>query len=145
MPPFPGWGMEKATHLQNFNLEFLLSKGKSGTETEGKAIQKLPHLEIHPTCRHQTKTLLWMARSACWQEPDTAVSWEVLPDPDQYIWGCSQPTIRLSTGTPMEKLGEGLKGLKGPYLASMGLEALGPRGKLGRWGGSGQTGEGEPS
>ena len=38
----------------------------------------------------------------------------------------SQPTIRLSTGTPMEELGEGLKELKGPYLASMGGEALGP-------------------
>ena len=27
---------------------------------------------------------------------------------------------------PMEELGEGLKELKGPYLASMGGEALGP-------------------
>jgi hypothetical protein len=27
---------------------------------------------------------------------------------------------------PMEELGEGLKELKGPYLASMGPEALGP-------------------
>jgi hypothetical protein len=26
----------------------------------------------------------------------------------------------------MEELGEGLKELKGPYLASMGMEALGP-------------------
>jgi hypothetical protein len=25
---------------------------------------------------------LWMPRSACWQEPDIAVSWEVLPEPD---------------------------------------------------------------
>ena len=37
----------------------------------------------------------------------------------QYRFGCSKPTIGLSTGTPMEKLGEGLKELKGPYLASM--------------------------
>jgi hypothetical protein len=43
----------------------------------------------------------------CWQE--TAVSWEALPDPDQYTWGCLKQTIRLSTGTPMEELGEGLK------------------------------------
>ena len=40
--------------------------------------------------------------------------------------GVLQPTIGLSTGTPMEELGEGLKELKGPYLASMGGEALGP-------------------
>jgi hypothetical protein len=34
--------------------------------------------------------------------------------------------MRLSTGTPIEKLEEGLKELKRPYLASMGGEALGP-------------------
>jgi hypothetical protein len=33
---------------------------------------------------------------------------------------------QMSTGTPVEELGEGLKKLKGPYLASMGGEALGP-------------------
>jgi hypothetical protein len=36
-----------------------------GAETEGKAIQKLPHLGIHPTYSHQMQTLLWMPRSAC--------------------------------------------------------------------------------
>jgi hypothetical protein len=43
-------------HLQNFYPELLLSKGNTETkneiETEGKAIQRLPHLGIHPTCRH---------------------------------------------------------------------------------------------
>jgi hypothetical protein len=38
-------------HLQNFNPELLLSEGntgtKSGAETEGKAIQRLPHLPSH--------------------------------------------------------------------------------------------------
>jgi hypothetical protein len=38
---------------------------KCGAETEGKAIQRLPHLGIHPIYSHQTKTLLWMLRSAC--------------------------------------------------------------------------------
>jgi hypothetical protein len=42
------------THLKNINTEFLLSKGnavtKNGAETEAKAIQKLPHLGIHPIC-----------------------------------------------------------------------------------------------
>jgi hypothetical protein len=32
----------------------------------------------------------------------------------------------LNTGTPIEELGEGLKELKGSYLASMEGEALGP-------------------
>jgi hypothetical protein len=43
---------------QNFNPELLLSKGntgtKSGINTEGKAIQRLPHLRIHPICSHTT-------------------------------------------------------------------------------------------
>jgi hypothetical protein len=30
---------------------------KSGAETGGKAIQRLLHLGIHPTYRHQTQTL----------------------------------------------------------------------------------------
>jgi hypothetical protein len=42
------------THLKNNNPEFLLSKKnaetKSEGETEGKAIQRLPHLGIHSIC-----------------------------------------------------------------------------------------------
>jgi hypothetical protein len=82
-----------------------------GTETEGKAIQRLPHLGLHPIYRYQT--LLQMPRSACWQEPDRAVSWEPLLEPGKYRGGCSQPTIGLSTGSPMEELEKGLKELKG--------------------------------
>jgi hypothetical protein len=33
---------------------------KCGTETEGKAIQKLPHLGIHPIYNCQAWMLLWM-------------------------------------------------------------------------------------
>jgi hypothetical protein len=36
-----------------------------GAETEGKVIQRLPHLGIHPIYSHQTWTLLWMLKSAC--------------------------------------------------------------------------------
>jgi hypothetical protein len=36
---------------------------KYGTETEGKAIQRLPHLGIHPIYSHQTQTLVWMTGS----------------------------------------------------------------------------------
>jgi hypothetical protein len=38
---------------------------KCETETEGKTIQGLPHLGIHPTYSHQTQTLLGMPTSAC--------------------------------------------------------------------------------
>ena len=34
-------------------------------ETEEKAIQRVPHLGIHPIYSYQTQTLLWMATSAC--------------------------------------------------------------------------------
>ena len=36
-----------------------------GAETEGKAIQRLPHLGIHPIYSFKTQTLLWMPTSAC--------------------------------------------------------------------------------
>jgi hypothetical protein len=38
---------------------------KYGAETEGKAIQRLSHLGIHPIYSHQKQTLLWMPRIAC--------------------------------------------------------------------------------
>jgi hypothetical protein len=61
------------THLQNFNPELLLSQGntdiKNGTETEGKGIQRLSHIQTP-----NPQTLLLMPRTICWQEPDTAAS-----------------------------------------------------------------------
>jgi hypothetical protein len=36
-----------------------------GAETEGKAIQRLSHLRIHPIYSGQTETLLQMLGSAC--------------------------------------------------------------------------------
>jgi hypothetical protein len=38
---------------------------KCELETEGKAIQRLPHLGIHPIYSHQIWMLLWMLGSAC--------------------------------------------------------------------------------
>ena len=112
----PGWEMGSPTLLKSINPEFLLSKGNTGTkctaEIEGKAIQRLPHLGIHPICSYQTHSLLLMPRSACWQEPDMDVSWKALPETYQYRYGCLQPTIGLSTGASMEELGQGLKELK---------------------------------
>ena len=42
-----------------------------------------------------------------------AVSLEALPEPDKYRGKCSQPTIGVSTGSPIEELEKGLKELKG--------------------------------
>jgi hypothetical protein len=36
-----------------------------GTETEERAMHRLPYLGIHPIYSHQTQTLLRMPRSAC--------------------------------------------------------------------------------
>jgi hypothetical protein len=38
---------------------------KCEAETEGKAIQRLPYLGIHPIYSHQIRMLLWMPGSAC--------------------------------------------------------------------------------
>jgi hypothetical protein len=42
-----------------------------------------------------------------------AVSREALPVPDKYRSGCSQPSIGLSTGFPVEELEKVPKELKG--------------------------------
>jgi hypothetical protein len=46
------WGMGLPTHLPLLNQEGFLTKGnterKYGAETEGKFIQREPHLGIHP-------------------------------------------------------------------------------------------------
>jgi hypothetical protein len=59
---------DRATHFKNINSEYLLLKGNagimSGAETKGKAIQRLPHLVIHPNFKHQTHTILLVPRSA---------------------------------------------------------------------------------
>jgi hypothetical protein len=48
------------------------------------------------------KSLAWLSSERIYQQMTET-------DADTY----SQPTIRLKTGTPMEKFGEGLKQLKG--------------------------------
>jgi hypothetical protein len=64
----------KKKEEQSVNTSVLLKKGnkiemggdteiKCGAETEGKAIQRLQHLGIHPIYSHQTQTLLWMPTS----------------------------------------------------------------------------------
>ena len=38
---------------------------KDGKEMQGKGIQRLSHMDIHPKYSHQTQTLLWILKSAC--------------------------------------------------------------------------------
>ena len=57
---------EKKSNLggTKYSLE-AVTEIKYGAETEGRTIQRLPHLEISPVYNHQTQTLLWMPTSAC--------------------------------------------------------------------------------
>jgi hypothetical protein len=95
----------------------ILMKGvtetKFGAETEGRTIQRLPHLGIHPIINHQTQTLLHMPARFCWQDPDIAVSYETMPVPGKYRSGCSQSSIGWNTGPPMKELEKVAKELKG--------------------------------
>jgi hypothetical protein len=42
-----------------------VTETKFGAEIEGKTIQRLPHLGIHPVYNHQTQTLLHMPERFC--------------------------------------------------------------------------------
>jgi hypothetical protein len=42
-----------------------VTETKFGVETEGKTIQRLPHLWIHPIYNHQTQILLHMPERFC--------------------------------------------------------------------------------
>jgi hypothetical protein len=66
-----------------------VTETKCGAETEGITILRLPHLGIHPINNHQTQALWQMPTSACWQEPDRALSREAPPVPDKYRGGSS--------------------------------------------------------
>ena len=77
---------------------------QSVKQVMGMTIQRLPHMGIHPIYSNQPQTLLSMPRSACWSEPHIAVSWEAMPVPEKYRCGFSQPTIKLSTTSPMKEV-----------------------------------------
>jgi hypothetical protein len=42
-----------------------VTETKFGAEMDGKTIQRLPHLGIHPIYNHQTQTLLHMPERFC--------------------------------------------------------------------------------
>jgi hypothetical protein len=64
-----------------------VTETKFGDETEGRTIQRLPHLGMHLINSHQTQTLLHMSARFCWQDPDIAISCEALPVPGKYPGG----------------------------------------------------------
>jgi hypothetical protein len=77
---------------QSVDTSFLLRMGnkipiegvietKFRAEMEGRTIQRLPHLGIHPINSHKTQALLHMPTRFCWQDPDLVVSCEAMPVP----------------------------------------------------------------
>jgi hypothetical protein len=47
-----------------------VTEKKFGAETEGRTIQTLPHMGIHPIYNDQTQTLLHMLVRVCCQDPE---------------------------------------------------------------------------
>ena len=89
---------------------------KFGAETEGRIIQRLPHLGIHPIISLQMLTPLHTLARFCWKDPDIAVSCETMPGPSKHISGCSQSAIGWITGPPMVELEKIPKELKGTAM-----------------------------
>lgn len=88
----------KKKEVQSVDTLFLLRMGnkismdqviKFWAEMEGRTMQSLPYLGIHPINKHQTQTLLHMPARFCWQGPDISDSCEALPGPGKCRSGCS--------------------------------------------------------
>jgi hypothetical protein len=82
----------------------------------GKAIQRLPHLGIHPIYNQQTQTLLHMPERFFWQDPDIALSCESVPNAFKIQkW---MPTIMywMDHRAPNEGARESTQGAKGVSL-----------------------------
>ena len=116
--------MPKKKEEQSMDTLVLLRRGdkiptegdtetKCGAETEGKPIQRPPHLVIHPIYSHKIQTLLLVPTRTCSLELDIAVTWEALLVHDKYRVENSQPAIELNTGSPMDEIVKGPKELKG--------------------------------
>jgi hypothetical protein len=92
-----------------------VTETKFRAEPEGRTIQRLLHLRIHPINNHQTQILLHIP--TCLQDPDIAVSCEAMPVPVKYRSLCSESSIGWNTGSPMkelEKKNEGAEGVCSP-------------------------------
>ena len=90
-----------------------VTEKKFGDDTEGKIIQRLPHLGIHTILNHHTQTILHIPARFSSQDRDIDVSYEAMPVPGKYKSGCSQSSIGWNTGPPMKDLEKVPKELKG--------------------------------
>jgi hypothetical protein len=54
---------------------------KYGAKTERKAIQRMPHLGIHPLYSYQIQMLLWMSKSVPWSCKDYMSQYRGMPGP----------------------------------------------------------------
>jgi hypothetical protein len=102
-----------------------------GTETEWKAIQRLPHLGIHPTQSPNPDAIADAEKCLL----TVTVFWETLPEPDNYIGGCSQPATGLSEGSLMEELERDWRnwgGIEAP-LGEQQCQLARPSGAPGDW------------
>jgi hypothetical protein len=81
-------------------------------------LKERPSRDCH-TCRSipytitKLKTLLWMPTKCLLTEACYSSFLRGSTIPDEYRGECWQPTIRLSTGSPMKELEKGSKELKG--------------------------------
>ena len=101
----------KKKEYQSVDTSFLLRMGntipiegvterKFGPVTEGRTIQSLPHLGIHPISSHQTQTLLHTPATFCQQDTNSAISCEAMPVPGKYRSGCSLSSPGWNTPSP---------------------------------------------
>ena len=89
-----------------------VTESKFGAEMEGRTIQRLPHLGIHPINNHQTQTLLHIPARFCWQDPDIAVSYEAMTVSGKYRSGCLV-IYWMEHRAPNERARESTQGAEG--------------------------------
>jgi len=65
------------------------------------------------THSHQTPTILLMPRTACWQEPDIAVSWEAQPEHDKYRGWMLTANHWTENRVPIARVRERIEGAEG--------------------------------
>jgi hypothetical protein len=126
-PQFEGWGHPPISKILTQNCSFL--KKKQGQRVEQRLKERpsrdcptwgsIPHADTKP--RHYCGCQEVLAdRNLIQLSPERLC--QILTR-----CGCSQPTIGLSTGTPIDDLREGLKELKGWALSGIsGRGALSP-------------------
>jgi hypothetical protein len=91
---------------------------KFGIEPEGTTIQRLSKLGDPSHKQPPNPNTRQMPTRAFWQEPDIALSCDVLPVPGKYRSGCSQSSNGQSTSSPMKELENVCRELKGSEASS---------------------------